>query len=163
MDLHNRLLILFSVVIIITISTITVKMKIRIFIVLQQFRKDCWVWFQSFRWWNQPNVFCGWLFGVSGGLRLIIANLGSFWWVLNFGWFRMVLDSFAWFRVLCCFSSYLWFCHQYRWFSRIFATFSYLFDLERVFVKKRLCETGELSSFWYNISPPLVLVCWQLV
>ena len=41
----DRLLILLfpnvSVVIIIIISAITVKMKIRIFIVLQQFREDC--------------------------------------------------------------------------------------------------------------------------
>ena len=45
MDWNNRLFILLFpnvfVVIIIIISAITVKMKIRIFIVLQQFREDC--------------------------------------------------------------------------------------------------------------------------
>ena len=45
MDLHNRLLILLfpnvSIVIILIISAITVKMKIRVFIVLQRFREDC--------------------------------------------------------------------------------------------------------------------------
>ena len=111
MDLHNRLLILLfpnvSIVIILIISAITVKMKIRVFIVLQRFREDCWVYFQDFRYKiSQMHSVAGrwWLLVVWGWLKLIS---GSLWLVArNFGWFWMVSDSFGWFRMVCCFSRY---------------------------------------------------------
>ena len=56
------------------------------------------------------DINCFGLFrAVSSWLRVRSKAVDSFGWVVAdvFGWLRMVSGGFGWFRVVCCFSSYV--------------------------------------------------------